>query len=116
MTTSPGDRLRDLFIRMDCILTGKPEQDAVHMARNQSHFFDDPSSFLSSSGEYYLSDGGYSRLIFSEVSEEFRLTSNSRNAVKQVWQTRVVKNLAEEAARILIASLQDDVKDCKPRH
>lgn len=113
--TTAGARLRDLLVRMDCILTGRPEKDAMHMARNQAHFFDDPTTFLSSSREYYLSDGGYSRLIFDELAEGFRLTSNSRDPVKQVWQAGTVKDLAEEAARILIASLQDDVKDCKPR-
>lgn len=107
--STDADRLRELLIKIDCVLTGKPEQDAAHMARNQSAFFDDASRFVTSR-EYYLSDGGYSRLQFDEIAEEFRLSSNSRDQVKAVWHSGAAKDLVAEASQILMTMLQDEVK------
>lgn len=38
--------------------------------------------------EYYLPDGGYSRIIVSELTDRARLTDNSRPEVKAAWHLR----------------------------
>ncbi|MGY3581537.1 hypothetical protein ACVIGB_000391 [Bradyrhizobium sp. USDA 4341] len=105
-----ADRLRELLIRIDCTLTGRPVSDAAHMAHNQASFFEDLTKFVTSR-EYYLSDGGYSRLLFDEIEEKFRLSSNSRDQIKAVWKSGAVEDLVAEAAQILMTRLKDDVKD-----
>lgn len=108
--TKASVRLRELLVQIDSILTGRPTKDAEHMARSQSSFFEDMTRFLTTR-EYYLSDGGYSRLLFDEIAEEFRLSSNSRDQVKVTWQSGEVKELVAEASRILMTSLRDNDKD-----
>jgi hypothetical protein len=108
--TQSSDRLRELLIQIDCIVTGRPAKDAEHTARNQVSYFEDTIKFLTS-GEYYLSDGGYSRLMLDELAGDFRLSSNSRDQVKAVWHSGAAKELVAEASRILMTILRDNDKD-----
>jgi hypothetical protein len=101
---SSTDSLREVMIALDVALTGKPEKDAAHMARNQNAFFDNPERFLESGG-YYLSDGGYSRVFFDPDTETFRLSGISRDQVKARWHEADVKDIAARAAETLIAIL-----------
>lgn len=99
-----NDSLRDVMIALDMALTGKPEKDAAHMARNQSAFFENPERFLESGG-YYLSDGGYSRVFFDPDTEAFRLSGVSRDQVKARWLEADVQVLVTRAAQTLTAIL-----------
>lgn len=82
--------LKELVVRLDTLLVGKPEA-AEQAARQQAHRLSDPVSFAVG-GEYYLSDGGYSRIVFHELSGRLSLTSNSRDAVKAQWDVQEVQD------------------------
>jgi hypothetical protein len=75
--------LQFLLAKLDHALTGKRWKDCFHTARNQHVDFDS----LTSGGDcaYYLSDGGYSRLVVSSQDYRLFLTSNSRKQVKDRW-------------------------------
>lgn len=98
--------IRAAMIALDRALTGRPEQDATQTANNQSAFFDDPAHFLESGG-YYLSDGGYSRVVFDPVSFVFRLSSVSRDEVKRRWsEDPIVKAAAGAATAAVVEALK----------
>ena len=74
----------NLFL-LDCKLTGKATKlNSLNI-----------EEFVLNHGEYYLSDGGYSRIIFDGDNMNLRYTSNSLQKVKDRWGdcTELIKNI-----------------------
>jgi hypothetical protein len=73
------------MFNLDAALTGHAHRldDVLNMVRNQPST---AAKWIDRGGEWYLSDGGYSRICFSEVND-FRLfvTSNSTDKVKSAF-------------------------------
>lgn len=86
-------QLRTAIIALDRLLTGKTDAEIEHTARNQPAFFADPLNFLFR--EYYLSDGGYSRIVLNDEAK-LRLTSNSLDRAKERWASAEAQKLASE--------------------
>ena len=78
-----NNKFRDMVIFLDCEITLHNYKDAKHSWSSQT-WMHTPLDWVFN-GEYYLSDGGYSRMVFSEISRELFLTSNSRKEVKCAW-------------------------------
>jgi len=81
--------LNEALVRLDLALTGKCAHNAMARTVNL-----DQALFEI----IYLSDGGYSRVFFSDVTGLLNLTSNSRQEVKNQWdivrsEREVVENL-----------------------
>jgi hypothetical protein len=106
--------LFEMLIRIDIALAGNAEHDAAHAVRSQSRIAEDPIAFASDSDAYYLSDGGYSRLIWS-WEERFgeqgglALSAVSRDTVKERWH-------ADPEVRRLAGAIQDLVREALRRH
>lgn len=66
------------MIELDMVLTGKDRERCEHTAMTQAASVEE---WLGR--EYYLSDGGYSRVMLSESS--MWVTSNSLDRVKTAW-------------------------------
>jgi len=96
----------DLIIRLDMLLTGKTREQAEHTARTSSRDLADPLSFImDGDSEYYLSDGGYSRLVVTEEGKTW-VTSNSLQRVKDAWGTPEAQALASAIGRAVAASVE----------
>lgn len=67
---------------LDAALTGKSWKDVCHNNSSQSMILED----FCFGKEYYLSDGGYSRIFWSPDDNKLVLTSNSRQEVKDAWK------------------------------
>jgi hypothetical protein len=63
------------------VLTGVSRAGAEQMMRSNAR----DTRRLVVGGAYYLSDGGYSRIVFFDGSRTVRLTWNSTDAVKARW-------------------------------
>jgi hypothetical protein len=72
-----------MMLNLDAALT----QVASRHIASQMKF--KPSTALAwlqdSQAEWYLSDGGYSRIVYSQETGKLSLTSNSTPRVKQAW-------------------------------
>lgn len=89
LSASTLENLTSFLVALDQLLTGHTEKEARAMV-NQ---LDEPEKYLSGA-EYYLSDGGYSRLYISVASDEINLgTLNRLDKVKKNWQTLPVRTL-----------------------
>ena len=77
--------IRDLMIQLDMALTGKARHVAEHTASGQG--FDPVEHRI-----YYLSDGGYSRVVVNDDCQ-LSLTSSSLDRVKQAWSQPDVQTL-----------------------
>ncbi len=72
---------------LDAFLTGKTGRDVEHTARNSSIKTPDDLLFGHGDRAYYLSDGGYSRIMATmDDTGTIFLTSNSRDEVKDRWR------------------------------
>jgi hypothetical protein len=71
-----------MMFRLDAALTGKPNQTVLNTIRNQE--FKTALDWVLAHREWYLSDGGYSRLVADEEANIW-VTSNSLERVKQNW-------------------------------
>jgi hypothetical protein len=62
--------------------------------------------------EFYLPDGGYSRIVVSGLTGEARLTSNSRAEVKAAWDNckEMVADLERDVARARVAVCDDQIR------
>ena len=69
---------------LDSALTGKDWATVCQTALNQQKSLT-PVGFMTE-GEYYLSDCGYSRIVYSWSLGIIRLTSNSRSEVYESWE------------------------------
>ena len=89
---------------LDAALTGKPYMDVMHTAQIARITEDD---LLGVGGDmaniYYLSDGGYSRVVFSIDADNIRATPSnvSLDRVKQQWI--LCKQLVEDIIKDLAA-------------
>ena len=100
------------IIALDMVLTGKSRHVAEHTMRNQAHRAGDPLAFIDG-GEYYLSDGGYSRVVGNDEGALF-LTSNSRQEVKDAWKMPGAQKLAEEIKAAIVAAVTAAEDDQAP--
>ncbi|MHC4301504.1 MAG: hypothetical protein ACYS7Y_29910 [Planctomycetota bacterium] len=80
---------------LDCALTGCEWKAAAHTQRSQG-----VQRFLGGE-EYYLSDGGYSRIVFGCSLQVF-LTSNSLDSAREAWvrNKELIADVQREARRI----------------
>ena len=88
---TPEEQVKTLqkYLRaLDQMLTGNSEQEALRMS-NQVESLE---KYLGGS-QYYLSDGGYSRVYISLLEDVVFVTSNSLERVKSAWETPAVQNL-----------------------
>lgn len=72
------DRLRSLLRMLDFEVTGKNETYKSHQ--------DFPEDFELGGVEYYLSDGGYSRVCFNDMTGKLFMTSNSTDQAKKQFE------------------------------
>jgi hypothetical protein len=98
--------LYDHITHLDAVLTGKSMSEVAHNARHQAHLFQDMVEFVAYRHCYYLSDSGYSRVFVTDEGEIF-LTSNSRDAVKAMWETPEAIEAAE-SFRTAVMALVDE--------
>jgi hypothetical protein len=89
-------RLLAYLVKMlDCALTGKTWREVGHSMRSQGiqRFIDGE--------EYYLSDGGYSRIVFGNSGSVF-LTSNSLDEARVAWKRspELVQDVQDECLRL----------------
>jgi hypothetical protein len=82
--------------RLDTFLTGRKWKDVEHNARNQRFTVE---KLLGVSAEYYLSDGGYSRIALDQSTGHIFLTSNSLEKPRRNW----------DHAKKLIADIEHDI-------
>jgi len=87
-------KFQERLAYLDAALTGKPWADVLHTARSQNV---EPLDVLGR--EYYLSDGGYSRVVISDETLRLFLTSNSLDRPRANWIN----------CRELIADVERDV-------
>ena len=73
------EKLKDMVLFLDSALTGKN----WHTVNHTWNVYNRSPDWFINRGEYYLSDGGYSRIIFGRTG--LFLTSNSRDEVKAAW-------------------------------
>lgn len=71
----------DLWL-LDTLLTGK---DARNYKGGPDSIGVELEGFIEGGREFYLSDGGYSRVCYSYVTKLLFLTSNSRDDVRARW-------------------------------
>jgi len=99
--------LTDLLSKMaklDSVLTGKSWQTVTLKAWHYRDKFKDPEylfSFVYGSDIYYLSDGGYSRVVVDNQSGKLFPTSNSLDRVKNNWKT--------DEAQVVIKDIENDI-------
>jgi hypothetical protein len=93
--------LRDLVVRLDGLLTGRPVE-AARNAQQRSYLFADPITFVMEIGQdaYYLADGGYSRLMADEEGVR-GLSSVSRQEVKDRWHDPDVQKIVQDLDQLL---------------
>lgn len=92
----PMSSLRYALLDLDCSLTGVQYTRGLQTAEVSSCSDND---FLHGR-EYYLSDGGYSRVVYNPLSENLFLTSNSRDEVKIKWnECKPLRDKVLEEAR-----------------
>lgn len=96
------DLLRRYLIALDQLLTGNSEKECSRMSSQ----LEDLESYLWGA-EYYLSDGGYSRIVLDIVGERVFLTSNSLDKVKTNWENSGVQNIIK-GLKILFLQIQKE--------
>lgn len=77
---NPGP-LADALLALDVALTGVDRETARNQQRNAA----DGDDFMAGGREYYLGDGGYSRVCIGNFTGRLFLTSNSTDRVKARW-------------------------------
>lgn len=94
-------RLANLLPQLDHLLTGKSMSEVMHTARQQQRLLD-PLELLVDDDAYYLSDGGYSRVLVHYT--EMKLSGVSRAEVKARWHDPAVQSLVQQINAILRAT------------
>jgi hypothetical protein len=96
--------MQKLFLDLDVVLTGNPPARVVS---HYHHFPKDVTEWAEKGFEpWYLSDGGYSRVLWSMDTGKLYLTGDSRNKVKVNWEVAVPQRealqryLSEECASL----------------
>lgn len=100
---SKYQKIEKLLSDLDFALTGKPKSGYQY-----------PFDFLEfiQGKEYYLSDGGYSRIFFGELYGKLNLTDNSTKEVKEKWL--LVKILIKEIEKELLNLIHEIEPNYKP--
>ena len=105
--------LEDLIIKIDIALTGRSEHEAKSTASRQRHLIEDPALFSEISDAYYLSDGGYSRILWNHYGEtageygQFSLSSVSTEKAKDKWHNDPdVQNLKKEIQGLVESAIK----------
>ena len=78
-----NEKYKELITFLDCALTGKPYEDCLHTFSNSS--CKTPEEFYWNK-IYYLSDGGYSRLVYGDYECKVLLSNDSTPKVKDAWK------------------------------
>jgi hypothetical protein len=99
--------LLPLVARLDSLLTGRPETETLVTANRQQHLLD-PEAFLTMSDAYYLSDGGYSRILADDETGRLRLSGVSRREVAEMWDTVAVRDARARVEAILRDRLREE--------
>ena len=87
---------------LDVALTGNSWREALHTALSQAMI---PEKFLAH--EYYLSDGGYSRIHLNPDTLHIFLSSNSLETPKKNWRyCRELISDVEVTAQMYVAALE----------
>jgi hypothetical protein len=100
-------RLVDLLPQLDHLLTGNPMAKTIAMARQQPNLLD-PLELIMDNDAYYLSDGGYSRVLVRDVA--LGLSGVSRAEVKARWHDPAVQHVVQQINLILRAAYDDAMK------
>jgi hypothetical protein len=72
------------LMALDAALTGKDQRAVEHNLRGQIEFAE-PNNWMMPADAYYLSDGGYSRLVYWPAARRLSLTSNSIPPARRAW-------------------------------
>ncbi len=91
---------KDLVIQLDMVLTEHDRLAAEQMWRNQTEM-QTPEKFVTYSDTYYLSDGGYSRVAWSELYGYLFYTSNSTDKVKENWEKSEAQAVIKKLENVL---------------
>jgi hypothetical protein len=89
--------LNDTLFFLASALTGKTDREVFASIHERS------VNSLVDGQEFYLPDGGYSRIVVSAFSGKAFLTDNSREAVKEAWGR----------CRELISDLEEQVRQAR---
>lgn len=90
-------RLVELDYQLDTILTGKAETFCRRPTTTQQL---NPLSNYLGGAAYYLSDGGYSRIVIDLMAGTVFLTSNSLPTPKERWASADAQALVAEIKSI----------------
>jgi len=96
--------IRELMIGLDMALTSKSRHEAEHTARTQGDFG------LLGERIYYLSDGGYSRVVISDAEwprVHLFVASESLGQVKKAWKRDDVQRLVAAIEATISASVEN---------
>lgn len=100
------DSFRAAVVALDAYLTQQPVAVCSRSFDRQIGGHKDVSEWIGR--EYYLSDGGYSRVVLSASSSTFFLTSNSIASTRARWQSAQGQDLAQVASAAAQAILLAD--------
>jgi len=76
--------LGDYMVALDQLLTCRSYEECLRMFRSQEDNIED----ILFGKEYYLSDGGYSRIYFNPTDFSISLTQNSLEGVRSMFESR----------------------------
>lgn len=96
-------KLTSCLVALDRQLTGNTEQRALQMVSQ----LEDPYQYIWGA-EYYLSDGGYSRVYLDMSRGRVLLTSNSLAKPKENWETPAVQNIVFELRRLFVQIINEN--------
>ncbi len=107
--------LQSLLIQLDAVLTGKPPSVVQHMSENQKTLVSDPVYFATQGDSYYLSDGGYSCVVwvYHENNEHghLALSNVSRDEVRKRWRSDPeAQKIVADINRVVVDAIIDEEK------
>lgn len=100
--------LQRLMLALDTVVTGVPAERAIGQYHHYPKDLEDwYTKTAGGNPEWYLSDGGYSRVVWSEERKRLFLTDNSTSTAKANWEKAlpqreaVERYMREETDRLL---------------
>lgn len=89
--------LQRVMLALDSAVTGVPAQQAIGQYHHYPKSVEDwYAKTQGGNPEWYLSDGGYSRVVWSEERKELFLTSNSTSKAKGNWEKALPERQAAD--------------------
>jgi len=88
------------MLRLDVALTASVDVERVANTIRDNGAAS-AEAWLEKGGEWYLSDGGYSRVVYGEERGKLFLTSNSTDKAKARWNDLTVRGLAIYVERLM---------------